>query len=281
MSRKWLCGLMLAGYALASETVPFTEQDRIVNLFTSSNPEVLEGQAYGAVFQSTWVWVVGPDRVPDWRIPDLLYATAWYDPDRNGNNPIKRISFNGRPLESIQWRPGVPSYALKQVIPGAFFEDWINWYAYLSTNLYPQYYAFDNNYGMREFRLNYPSPYRLNIPNPLRIGALDWSIEIAPVFPELGLAKHGSFKIYPSRTNWGSPPFTTLFKNPGTVRQFYPPDGNLAGMGGAWAAGQLQGLAGSGACNETAVPFEGGFRILLKACTVVVSPVTIEVVTPR
>jgi hypothetical protein len=135
----------LFGLTLA-QTAPFTDQDRILNYLVSSHPTVIEGQAYIAVLQSTRVWVVNPGQSADWRRPNFVYATAWYDRERNGLDPIQRIAFNGIPLQELSDRFG-PSYALKQVPTEPLFETWINWYAFFDPRFFPPYVAADDLYS--------------------------------------------------------------------------------------------------------------------------------------
>lgn len=279
MNKLLAIGFVLLGWVASAQTAPFTDQDRIINGLVSSHPTVIEGQAHIAVLQSTRVWVVNPGQSADWRRPTTIYATAWYDRERNDLDPIQRIAFNGTPLEQHSNRFG-PSYALKQAVTGEY-EDWINWYAFFDFRFFPQYVSADAVYGQPRFTLEYPAPYRLNIPNPLRVGAAEWSFEMAPAFPVDRTPQYGSLKLYHSRTVWGNSYLAHLISNPGSVSQRIPPDGSLAGSGGGWAAGQLQGYAGASACNERSLDFAGGSKVLVKTCTLVVSPVTLEVVAPR
>ncbi|GEM83519.1 hypothetical protein MHY01S_16850 [Meiothermus hypogaeus NBRC 106114] len=282
MKKSLAACAFLFGLALA-QTAPFTDQDRILNFLVSNHPTVIEGQAYIAVLQSTRVWVVNPGQSTDWRRPNFIYATAWYDRERNGLDPIQRIAFNGMPLQELSNRFG-PSYALKQVPTESLFETWINWYAFFDPRFFPTYVSADDLYSQPRWTLAYPAPYRLNLPNPLRLGAVEWSFEMAPAYAIDRAPDYGSLKLYPSRTNPAQTPLAHLIANPGSVSRRIPPDGSLAGSGGGWVAGSLQGYAGASACNERSLDFGGGAtvnKVLIKACTLVVSPVTFEVVAPR
>ncbi|MDW8426858.1 MAG: hypothetical protein RMK51_13085 [Meiothermus sp.] len=282
MKKYAVSTIFLLGLALA-QTAPFTEQDRIINGLVGSHPTVIEGQAYIAVLQSTRVWVVSPGQSADWRRPNFVYATAWYDRERNGLDPIRRISFNGMPLQELSNRFG-PSYALKQLFTEPMPETWINWYAFFDPRFFPPYVSADDLYSQPRWTLAYPAPYRLNLPNPLRLGAVEWSFEMAPAYAIDQAPQYGSLKLYPSRTAWGNSYLGHLMANPGSVSQRMPPDGSLAGSGGGWVAGALEGYAGASACNERSLDFGGGAtvnRVLIKACTLVVSPVRLEVVAPR
>ena len=86
--------------------------------------------------------MVSPGQSANWRRPAVVYATAWYDRERNGLDPIRRIAFNGRPLEQLSNRSG-PSYALKQTVTGAYYEEWINWYAFFDFPFFPNYVSAD------------------------------------------------------------------------------------------------------------------------------------------
>jgi hypothetical protein len=119
----------------------------------------------------------------------------------------------------------------------------------------------------------------------LRIGAVEWLFEMAPAYAIDRAPQYGSLKLYPSRTNPALTPLAHLLSNPGSVAQRIPPDGSLAGSGGGWVAGALEGYAGASACNERSLDFAGGGatvnKVLVKACTLVVSPITFQVVAPR
>lgn len=282
MQKSLVSSLLFVSLALA-QTAPFTDQDRIINYLVSSHPTVIEGQAYIAVLQSTRVWVVNPGQSADWRRPNFVLATAWYDRERNGLDPIRRIAFNGMPLQELSNRFG-PSYALKQMLTEPLFETWINWYAFFDPQLFPQYVSADDLYSQPRWTLAYPAPYRLSLPNPLRIGAAEWSFEMAPAYPIDRAPDYGSLKLYPSRINPALSAIAHLIANPGSVSRRIPPDGSLAGSGGGWVAGSLEGYAGASACNERSLDFGGGGtvnKVLIKACTLVVSPVRLEVVAPR
>ncbi|GIW36545.1 MAG: hypothetical protein KatS3mg073_0690 [Meiothermus sp.] len=256
MKKSLAACAFLFGLALA-QTAPFTDQDRILNFLVSNHPTVIEGQAYIAVLQSTRVWVVNPGQSTDWRRPNFIYATAWYDRERNGLDPIQRIAFNGMPLQELSNRFG-PSYALKQVPTESLFETWINWYAFFDPRFFPTYVSADDLYSQPRWTLAYPAPYRLSLPNPLRLGAVEWSFEMAPAYAIDRAPDYGSLKLYPSRTNPAQTPLAHLIANPGSVSRRIPPDGSLAGSGGGWVAGSLQGYAGASACNERSLDFGGG-----------------------
>lgn len=278
MKKFLVAGLALFGLAFAMDTAPFGDQEQIFNSMVATHPTVIEGQTYMAVFQSTKVWLVNPGQTADWRNPTSIIATAWYDPEHNGLDPIKRVTFNGMPLEVFSNRTG-PYYGLKQLTSGDY-EDWINWYAYFDYSAFPQYVSADAVYGQPRFIVGYPAPYRLNVGSILRVGAVDWSYEMAPVFAGEPNAQYGVMRLYPSRTV-GSTYLASFILNPGTVSQSIPADPGLAAMGGGWRAGSLQGYAGASACNEKSLDFAGGKKVLIKACTLVVSPVTLEVIPPR
>ncbi|GIW12556.1 MAG: hypothetical protein KatS3mg061_3613 [Dehalococcoidia bacterium] len=283
MKKITLISLVLLGWVAWAQTAPFTDQDRIIRYLNARHPTVLEGQAYIAVLESTKVWVVNPGESFDWRRPSFVYATAWYDPDHNGPDAMQRVAFNGMPLERLSGPFHV--YALKQPITAAEYESWISWYAFFSFRNFPQYVSADSNYGEPRFSLAYPPPYRLSIPDPLRIGAVEWSFEVTPAYSisREDVPMYTRLTLYPSRTVLSHTPLVILTPDPSNPRggvQRTPP-GSLAGSSG-WEEGRpLQGYAGLGACNEKSINFEGRRgvdKVLVKACTLVVMPVTFVVV---
>lgn len=241
------------------------------------SPSGTEAQEHIAAFTSVKLWLTTPGRTPDWRTPDSIVATAWYDPEHNGYDAMKRVSFNGRALQiTPPSNPRIQNYyALKQPVTPDH-EDWLNWYAYLTETTFPQYVALDSDYGRPENTLQYPSPYRLNVDANMRVGNTPWSYEIAPV-DGARTADYATMTLYPSRAQERLTGLADHINRPGTVLRNIPSDPNLVG-GLGWTPGTQPGYAAVSACNVKSVGFAGGKKVQFRACTVVVYNVNLTVV---
>lgn len=270
--------LGLPAFAQTADSQAYTPQDRIFLGLIGGSPSGTEMQEHIAAFTSVKLWLTQPGRTPDWRTPTSIQATAWYDPEHNGYDPIKRVAFNGRALQiTPPSNPRIQNfYALKQP-PTPDYEEWLNWYAYLSERTFPQYVALDSDYGRPENTLQYPSPYRLNVPATLRVGNVPWSYEIAPADGAL-TADYATVTLYPSRTQERLTGLADHIARPGTVVRNIPADPHLVGSGGGWNAGTTPGYAAVSACNTKSVGFAGGKKVQFRACTVVIYNVNLNVV---
>ncbi len=274
----------LAGGAHAQSTPARTldAQDRIILGLAGHPPGGTETTGVIAQFTALHVWLTQPGRTPDWKVPTRILATAWYDPQRNGYDPIRRVTFNGQALTLNP--PSNPSpqlrthYALKQAgTPDT--EQWLNWYADFSRTAYPEYVALDSTYGRPEHGLGFPQPYRLTVPATLNAGRAPWRYEIAPIDPAQPLAEYATVTTYPSRTRENQLYVADSTARPGTVLRDIPADGTLVGQGG-WTPGAQPGYAAVSACNTRRVGFAAGAGtawVLFKACSVVVNAVTFNV----
>lgn len=278
MRKPLLAALLgLTTLAHAADPAPLTPQDRIALGLVGGSPSGTEGRDHIAIFQSVKIWLTQPGRTPDWRTPTSILATAWYDPEHNGYDPMKRVTFNGRPLQiTPPSNPRIQNYyALKQPVTPDY-EDWLNWYAYLTERTFPQYVAFDSDYGRPDMTLQYPAPYRLNVPANLRVGNVPWSYEIAPT-DGARTADYATVTLYPNRSQERLTGLADHINRPGTVLRDIPADPNLVG-GLGWTPGTQPGYAAVSACNVKSVGFAGGKRVQFQACTLVIYNVNLTVV---
>jgi hypothetical protein len=271
--------------SLAQDAQPLDDLDKFYLGFLAQPPRPAGlPPANYAEFTAVKFWYVSGSEVPDPNHPTTLYAQASYDPNLDYiKEKLFRADFNSTPLFQYE----IPRFnhivygAKRQADP---FETWISWYAHLSETQFPKAFAFDTiSGGYRDsFKLSFPAPFKLDIPDSFTIGTARVNYGAEPVAATESPANYGSFNFHPTRASSDISSIDGYgpVANPTVVTSYWPENANRD-VSTLWSVGTHQGLAGFSACNETTVEFEGNKKMLFKACTITVKPVTMTVAQPQ
>lgn len=276
-------------FAIAQDAQPLDDLDKLYLSFTGipPTPPGRPPANYGT-FLAVKFWYMTGNEVPDPKTPTMLYAQASYDPNLDYiQEELFRTAFNGTPLFKYEApRFNHTYYGAKRAADPV--EDWISWYAHLSETQFPKGFAFDTMSGayIGQFDLRFPAPFKLNIPDSFTIGGARVNYGAEPVIAMVNPPTYGSFTWYPTAN---SPNLDAVsigsygpVLNPTLVNSNWAEDAHTwVATTPGWSVGTHQGLAGFSVCNEEWVEFQGGKKVLFKACATTVKPVTMNVAQPR
>ena len=198
-----------------------------------------------------------------------------------------RVSFNGTPLSEYT-DPRLGSiYYMKRPIDVS--EDWSSWYAYFEATSFPEAVDFNNlssAYNLlpeaARLDLTFPAPHKLEFADSFTIGGSIWDYDLGLALAGATSPAYGALRLYPNRNQLGAI-YLDIARpySPGTISGSVEPYSGMIDGAAGWSLGVNQGLAGFGSCNEDKFGFLGHKYILVKACSIVVKPVSINVTKPQ